>query len=200
MNNAIEALRESVDKLPAQDREFAQSLLDQAARRGLSSKQYAWVDRLVQRATTPPATIGDVTGVIAFMEDAMGRGLMRPKIRLRTPEGVDLVLSIAGPSSREPGSVLVLGTGSFENRSFYGRISTNGTFTPGRDLTPEIQPGIIDLLSKLAADPEETTAAYGLLTKMCCFCNIPLSDPTSLVVGYGRICARKFGLPWGVRS
>ncbi len=198
--NAIETLRENVAKLSEQDRGFAQSLLEQAAGRGLSAKQFAWVDRLVARAVTPPATIGSIAGIVALMEGAIERGAKRPKIRLRTPEGLDVVLAIAGPSSREPGSVLVLGAGSFGDRAYYGRVSKDGTFNPGRDATPEASPAVIALLRAMATDPAGTAAAYGRLTGACCFCSIDLSDPTSVDVGYGRICARKFGLPWGARS
>jgi len=198
--NAIETLRENVGKLSEHDRDFAQSLLEQAAGRGLSAKQFAWVDRLAARATTPPASIGDITGIVSLMTDAMGRGAKRPRIRLRTPGGLDLVLAIAGPTSREPGTVWVMSAGSFGDRAFYGRIAKDGTFSPRGDATAENTPEIVAMLRAMAMDPAGTAAAYGRTTGACCFCSADLSDPISVEVGYGRICAKKYGLPWGARS
>ena len=183
--NAIETLREKVAKLSEQDRGFAQSLLEQAAGRGLSAKQFAWVDRLVARAVTPRESISWIAGIVALMEGAIERGAKRPKIRgLRTPDGLDVVLAIAGPSSREPGSVLVLGAGSFGDRAYYGRVSKDGTLGEDDDATPEASPAVIALLRAMATDPAGTAAAYGRsLTGACCFCSIDLSDPTSVDVG-----------------
>jgi hypothetical protein len=158
------------------------------------------VDRLAVRATTPPASIGDVAGIVALMAGATERGLKRPKIRLRTETDVDLVLTIAGPSSREPGSVLVLGAGPYTDRPYYGRISLTSAFTPSRSTTPENSGPIVAMLQALATDPAGMAAAYGGLTKTCCFCGIGLWQPGLIVFGYGPICAKRFGLPWGARS
>jgi hypothetical protein len=39
--------------------------------------------------------------------------------------------------------------------------------------------------------------AYGRRMGECCFCGLTLTDGRSIAVGYGPICAGKWGLPWG---
>ena len=52
-------------------------------------------------------------------------------------------------------------------------------------------------LKAFAADPETVAAQYGSLTGNCCFCGRKLTDDRSTNVGYGPVCADKFGLNWG---
>jgi hypothetical protein len=49
----------------------------------------------------------------------------------------------------------------------------------------------------MAADPAKAASEYGRLTVHCCFCSLPFTDARSTAVGYGRICAGNYGLPWG---
>ena len=44
----------------------------------------------------------------------------------------------------------------------------------------------------------EWASAYGHRTGQCVFCFRDLSDERSVHVGYGKECASKHGLPWGV--
>lgn len=52
-------------------------------------------------------------------------------------------------------------------------------------------------LMQVALDPAAAAASHGKSTGECCFCKRDLSDSRSLTVGYGPICAKNFGLPWG---
>lgn len=45
----------------------------------------------------------------------------------------------------------------------------------------------------------EEAAAWGHEHHACVFCQTALDDPRSTTVGYGPICAGKYGLPWGVK-
>lgn len=47
------------------------------------------------------------------------------------------------------------------------------------------------------ADPISACDTHGKTSGMCCFCSSPLTDKRSTAVGYGPICAQRFGLPWG---
>jgi hypothetical protein len=53
------------------------------------------------------------------------------------------------------------------------------------------------VLTKLAKDPVGFAGSYGAATGRCCFCNKPLKTEESTAVGYGPVCADRFGLPWG---
>lgn len=43
----------------------------------------------------------------------------------------------------------------------------------------------------------EQAAAFGHLYGECCYCARDLTDERSIEVGYGPVCAAKYGLPWG---
>ncbi len=59
-------------------------------------------------------------------------------------------------------------------------------------------PNHIDLvLTELCKDPIKYSIIHGQQYKHCCFCNTELTSKASLFVGYGPICAEKWGLPWG---
>lgn len=186
----LETLRGCIASLNARDAEFARSLLNQANRRGLSPKQLPWIDTLISRATpAAKAPVGDVSGVLAFMARTKNG-----KVKVLTSDGLTIRLTIAGQASREPGSINVTSTDrGFDNRLFYGRIARDGTFTPGRNAVPSVVPALV----ALAADPAGTAAAFGQATGECSFCTSPLTDAPSVAVGYGPVCAKRYGLPWG---
>lgn len=70
----------------------------------------------------------------------------------------------------------------------------------GRKLTWDyVKGGMRDIARARRATPAEA-ADLGHHTSHCCFCGIELSDEgegRSVEVGYGPVCARKNGLPWG---
>lgn len=53
------------------------------------------------------------------------------------------------------------------------------------------------LYAKVSQDPLDYIIQYGIETGKCSFCGLPLEDPTSSLVGYGKICAEKNNLLWG---
>ena len=65
---------------------------------------------------------------------------------------------------------------------------------------------VADALSRLGEDPARAAKTYALATKgegakdykgQCCFCARELTDPESVRVGYGPICAGYYNLPHG---
>ncbi len=187
-----------LDKLHGRDREFAESLLRQAKAYQLSEKQAPWVQKLIDKANGTDAkprragvAIGDLTPVIALMEKG---GKKFPKILMRCGD-VTLQLTVAGPRSNMPGAINVATEGGYGNNTWYGRITRDGAFQPSR----EELPGLVEALRDFAANPAKVAGEYGLATHHCCFCTLDLTDERSKEVGYGPICAGRYGLPWGVK-
>lgn len=50
-------------------------------------------------------------------------------------------------------------------------------------------------LDRIATDPATAASEYGALMGRCSFCDLTITDDGSIAVGYGPICAKKFGLP-----
>lgn len=67
---------------------------------------------------------------------------------------------------------------------------------PGR-IQWEYMPGMIAKLTEATKTTPEQAAAFGHLVGRCCFCSHAIDTPESTAVGYGPVCASKYGLPWG---
>lgn len=136
----------------------------------------------------PPVPVVDQTRIVEFLRAAQTRGKLKfPKVRFLAPDGKsELRLSLAGPTSRFPGTVQVK-----IGYNWIGRINGNGTVTRGITDTDNL----LTTLTKIAANPAAAASAYGALMGRCSFCNLPLTDEGSVEVGYGPICAAHYGLP-----
>jgi len=192
MTDHIANLRAALPSLSAKSQAFARSLLDQFALRGsLSDKQMYWVEKLATEAADRKAprekAYIDLSKIV-LMFGLAGEHLKHPSITL---DGIRL--SVAGERAKYPGSINVTSPGSFENRTWFGRITLDGTFEGSR----EASPAVVETLKALAADPAGKAALHGRQTGCCCFCNRELTDARSVEVGYGPICADRYGLPWG---
>lgn len=180
------------------DQEFAQSLENQWKARGLSSNQWVYVHKLAMAPPTPPkreaALQVDFDRVSAMFARAAKR-IKYPSITLRTADGLEVCIRLAGDKSSEPGSIAICGEydPTSSRRFWFGRISTDGSFHS----LPKCPPSVVDLIRRLNELPEEVATEYGRLTGHCCFCNLKLTDGRSVAVGYGPICADHYGLPWG---
>ena len=104
---------------------------------------------------------------------------------------------MAGPKSKTPGAIMVTGTGSFETRPYYGKITGGACIPASQRNEPSTLASVTALLLAFAADPAGTAAAYGRATGVCSFCARQLTDERSVSVGYGPICADTYSLPWG---
>ena len=87
MQNDIQALIDAMPTLPARSQEFARSLVEQSAERGLSEKQLFWVRKLVADASKPKdqasVNLGDFSGVISLFTKASER-LKHPQSKAST--------------------------------------------------------------------------------------------------------------------
>jgi Family of unknown function (DUF6011) len=200
MNDEIAALKAALPKLSQRSQEFANSLLKQAEQYNgvLSEKQMFWVRKLVQDNNQPKPTVdlGDFSGVINLFDGA-ARNLKRPKVRLQLKDGRPVVLSIAGQASRFPGTVNVTDGSGFDTSIWYGRVNLDGKFDMSSKVDATTAACLTALLINFANNPAKIASDYGVTTGSCCFCAKTLTDPRSKFVGYGPICADKFGLPWG---
>ena len=173
---------------------FALSLASQYARRGaLSDRQWPWVHKLAVDADRPaqPA-LGSFPAIVAFFAVAVEGGLKRPKISFSTP--MEVKLSLAGPRSRNAGSIHVA-EGSYPGK-YFGHIKPTGEFFPGRDY----EPAILSFLEEFSKDPVGMAIRSGKESGSCVFCSIELTTDESVSAGYGPVCAKKWGLPWGNRK
>lgn len=211
----VYALRSACDagRIPAKSASFARSLLSQYANKGaLTPKQSYWVRKLVAdnpaqvmpasplhsqpdavwQAVQAPSGL-DVQGIRALFEKATAK-LKKPSIVLGAENSL-IRLYVAGQASKFPGSVVIVAKHS---KRYIGRIDLAGRYLPSPAYP--VQTHVIETLKALSADPAGTAAAHGKATGACCFCNTGLTDPKSLGVGYGPICAGHYGLPWGEKK
>ncbi len=145
------------------------------------------------RAST--MALGDMSAVIALFQTA-GSKLKNPKIAIDLPEVGEVVLTMAKPHHKVPGSINVKTPGGFDNADWYGRIHSDGRYDPSRIAPKALETG----LRAFATDPAGMASAHGHKTGQCCFCSIPLKDARSVEVGYGKTCAGNYNLPWGKKA
>ena len=197
----IEELGDQLGALDQRSRGFAQSLCDQYRKRGLSDKQVYWVGELLNRARNPEAAkpaatdVGSVVGIVQLLERAQ-KHLKHPAVIVRA-NSRDIRLNIAGAKSKAPGSINVCSAGGYGDREWYGRVTRDGQFEPSRKFDQATQTAVAAALKAMATDPAKAAAEYGHLTGVCCFCNTALTDERSTQIGYGPVCAKHYGLPWG---
>lgn len=177
-------------------RGFVASCRDRASSgRALSPRQHELLVKVYSEATEPPkarATIAvggpGIDGVRALFERAATAGLKRPRIAVHV-EGVDLELSRAPMEGRNPGAIYVKLSGAYSGKV----LREGGDFQPARDADPRIGPALV----AFGLNPAGVAAASGRLTGSCSFCARRLDDARSVAVGYGPVCADRYGLPWG---
>jgi len=151
------------------------------------------------RAAAPKVEIGSLDGILQLFNLAANR-LKFPAVVLNVPGLPDGVrVSRAGQRAKQPGTLNVTAGAKDDSeygRTWYGRVGLDGSYSPSRDAIP----AIADVLKAFAANPAKVAAEYGRLTGICCFCRKALTDERSTAVGYGKICAGHYGLPWGATA
>lgn len=169
--------------------------LKRRAHRGLSDGQVKGVLNCLLADGRREAEAARPVEVLEFqpIADLLNRAkqhLKYPKVRL---DG--FVIQLAGDRSKAPGSVTVSTGLPYGESQWFARILQDGTLQAGR--TPE---RVLEVLRAFAANPAKVAGEHGRLHGRCCFCNLPLSDERSTIVGYGSTCAAHFELPWGAEK
>ena len=203
-NNELVQILEKSTTLSDKDLDFAFSLISGFKRYGrISDKQRYWLVTLAERSDNPQkapervkTAIGDLAALNALFDKA-AQNLKHPSF-IFDVDGVGIKVSVAGPTSKAPGTLNVTTQGSFENRTWFGRILKDGQF----EASPRanIPSALVDGLKNFAKDPAGQAALYGQKFGICCFCSRELTDGRSIHVGYGPICAEKWNLPWGEKE
>jgi hypothetical protein len=138
----------------------------------------------LQQSRAPVAT-ANLKPIADFLHDARGRGLKYPKLRVLDTDGqTELVLSLTGKKSKVPGSVCVL-----RDWDYVGVVRPSGDVI-GRSFDNQL----VERLKEIAGDPAKAASDYGALMGSCSFCGKSLTDAGSVAVGYGPVCAKKWGL------
>jgi len=96
--------------------------------------------------------------------------------------------ALASDNSRNPGHIYVK-----RDRVYIGKVSPAGELQLSRDA----QAGDREAINEFSKNPAAVAGLHGKLTSQCAFCSKTLSDERSKEVGYGKICASHFNLPWG---
>lgn len=199
----IEELGNNISKLSEKDREFADSLINgkwgYRARGYLSARQWPWVERLIARANAggePDAFAVPLGKVHTFLMNAR-KTLKYPKIWIRVGER-DVKLYLSGKKSTHPDSVNIVvyeTEDKYRDDIWMGRILTDGTWHRPLHVQDEMVQAVMPAIGELADNPGAKAAEFGKLTGRCCFCNRSLSDEDrSTQVGFGPVCAKKYGL------
>jgi hypothetical protein len=162
--------------------------------------QSAWAHFFVFQVEQPlladrkPPKIGGMQTIVEHLQrcresrDQGGAGLKNPQVRIDL-DGTKFTLKLAGPRSRNKGSVSVAESHRFGEGRFFGWIRSDGTFERrgccGQD--------VVDLLQRIAVDPATQISEIGKEAGMCCYCWAPLSQVQSKLAGCGKTCADNYG-------
>jgi hypothetical protein len=190
--SSLASLAAKLPTLTGWEASFAGSVLKQAADKGsLSEKQLFCVMKiLAPKPVAPKAPEADLSAIATLF--ANNSKAKFPAIVIQIGDAPALRLSKAGQKSKFPGTINVCDTGKgFEDRVWFGRIGLDGKFVPAQKCTQ----AVIDELVAFAADPAGQAASFGHRTGNCCFCMHALDNDHSVALGYGPICAGKWGLP-----
>jgi hypothetical protein len=191
---------EAIERVGKLESRFARSLY--AHRERLSAEQLAWCHVLAMesRQPRPEPPRFDFAGISALFDNA-SQHLKRPSIELVTSDGVAVSLTRNGARSRYPGSISVDNQTKKNRRHgvdlwWYGRINRDGS----SELSSTVPASVVELLVEFSAHPAEVAARCGKLLGRCCFCGSGLTDERSTHVGYGPVCAKRYGLSWGEKG
>ena len=173
----------------SRDDDFLGSLITQAVikKKELSEKQMFWLKKLVDKASSAvPSLDFDVEGIYKAIFEAR-EFIKFPKFTLPFGDGHTVRIKMSGARSKTPDIVQVDVDGTW-----IGSINPDGTYSFNCTPVPEM----LEVIKELAGDFMETATKYGKETGSCVFCSQYLSDPRSVDNGYGKTCARNFGLEW----
>ena len=156
-----------------------------------------WLHKLANEmaAEGGPEPFGEAMETIACMFlYSIGMGLKRPRIRVAYGDTrYTMYLSKRGTLCMRAAERRVPGQNVWHENYYLGCIY-NGRLRA--DNVPNHCQNFLDRL----ADEDDLTGFLAQCSKdlgACCYCNQGLDHAYSKAVGYGEICAKRWGLPWG---
>lgn len=105
-----------------------------------------------------------------------------------------LRISRAGANSSNPNG-LWIAIGRGESNLYLGSVRADGSMRMSRDGASSAYADTRETLKRLAAFGAAELAKVGRETGSCCYCARELTDPDSINLGYGPVCAVHHGLP-----
>jgi len=174
---------------------FARDLATKSKKYDLSPKQVAWVHVLVAEAEAPKPEPAPVVSLLAVrqMMDQAAEKLKRPKVLIKLGDQW-VRFSRAGSGSKNPGRIHVTDDGDFGDNLYFGHIDDAGDFFA----RGKASDALVEALVEFNENPSEKAKAHGQKFGSCCFCSRELTTQESVSVGYGPVCADRYGLPWGL--
>jgi hypothetical protein len=176
---------------------------DIAFKRLFTQKQHDWVNKLISEAQAPKPVQIDASRIIAMFSKAAAH-LKQPKITLnalvKNASGNMIpgrVVRLKLATKKADGTIYIDGGSSDE---YFGKIDPSGNLVLVRELSNSLKLDIELLVEYFASNPEKLASSHGKLTGNCCFCNRDLTHDNSTDVGYGKICADKYGMEWGIKE
>jgi len=181
--------------LNPRDKKFADSLTAQYLQtKGLSPKQWEWVNTLANRVRKAEPIYGDFNALHVMFQLA-GEHLKFPKVRLLTSKNTFVQLNFKAKTKDI--DIYRDGWQGHGYRKFVGWIRNN-QLVPYREdrLTDDIR----TVIQELALDPIGTAKAMAGKLGSCMYCLQRLSNHESKSRGYGPVCAQHYGLPWDIKK
>lgn len=205
LSAACDFVMTNIDKLAVKDQAFVLSLISGYKKYGKMSDKQLYCFRKFAGQTgfmfgdevpdeepvNDELLIGDTTGLQKLFDVSKSK-LQYPNIRL--PLGNNAGAIKLSLSSKRKGQINVAEDAPFPAK-YYGFIF-EGVFRPSAKMTARIPDEVPALLYKVSCDPVKTLAEIGKLRGRCCFCGNKLTDDVSVAVGYGKVCAKNWGLPY----
>lgn len=151
--------------------------MDLVSKKKLSEKQIAWIHYLATQSkidAETPAENGEYYNLVTKMYTA---GSHRSKFQVRLP-GVTISTVNRGSNI---GCLYV-----FENNNYVGKITHSGV------LMGNVSEDVKNILEDANENLLRLAKIYGHETGNCSLCGRTLSDPLSIQMGIGPICAKRF--------
>lgn len=220
-NLTLEQARDAVKKI-APGNTFASSLVSRDPD-ALSDLQKAWLHKLAMdsmpKEKNQPVTLASASFIhrkpagqklptlaipmaVQRFDTATAAGIKFPRMGVQIDDiGTMLVLKRLTAKSITPGaiSITVRKKGNAvtpPQDRWIGTISRDGGKVQFVTYGGPIEAAVLDMLNAMALNFDGFVAAVGIKHGRCVFCCTKLSDPISMAVGYGQICAAHYGLCW----
>lgn len=220
MQDPVEAtafVGSNIDYLPNGQQQFAGNLVTNFAKfNHFSPKQlpyiagfWSWLkDRTSEDVKLavkqePKKEPWNTAEIVTLFKTALASKLYKPSFRYNCNQE-----EVAAVSFK---CIMLFYAANYEAISIWGEIANEGRQLFMASITmSRLDTGIVTianmfqhqdktlkLLKKLIENPIEMTAKKGREGINCCFCGLHLTDSVSRAMGYGPICADKWGLPYG---
>lgn len=143
-----------------------------------------------------PAAVGPA--LLELFTDAGLNSKGQPRLRALYLDGIKL--SLAGSSSSNPGGLWITDGGSWGDSEYYGSVRADGTMRMTRAWGGVGTAHRSEMLKRLAAFGPMELARIGKAVGRCCYCGRELTDPVSVALGYGPVCAKYHHLPHSAQA